>query len=67
MAGLGGLLVILGLGSLLLPAFDLQFTILEPIDPYQPFAGIGLAIIGAVILALPMLRSRSAGGSGPTA
>jgi len=66
MARVGWLLLIFGAGSLLLPVFDLQFRILQPIEDFQPYAGIALAVIGAVIIALPMLRARS-GGSGPTA
>lgn len=59
MAGLGGLLLLLGLGSLVLPLIGYQFTLLEPLDPYQPFAGIIVAVIGAVILALPAIRGRT--------
>jgi hypothetical protein len=68
-AGLGGFLVVLGVGSLLLPMFNMQFRILEPIDPYQPWAGLIIAVIGIVLLAMPRLRARSGGGgdTGPTA
>ena len=62
MAGLAGFLVVLGVGSLLLPLIDMQFSILAPIDPYQPWAGLIIAVIGIVILALPRLR---AGGTPP--
>jgi drug/metabolite transporter (DMT)-like permease len=66
MATLGGLLVVLGLGSLILPLFDMQFSILEPIDPYQPWAGIALAIVGAVIVGLPYVRGRGTAGGPPS-
>jgi hypothetical protein len=59
MAGLAGFLVVLGIGSLLLPLIDMQFTILAPIDPYQPWAGLAIAAIGIVILALPRLRGQA--------
>ena len=63
MNGIGGLLVVFGLGSLVLPLFNLQFRLLAPLDPYQPIAGILIAAIGAVLLAWPMIQARSAGSS----
>jgi hypothetical protein len=58
MASIGGLLIVLGLGSLLLPVFNLQFTFMEVLDDYQPFAGIAVAAIGAVILFIAAGRGR---------
>jgi len=46
MISFGVLLVILGVGSLALPYFDLEFT--EFIDPYQPWAGIMVAALGLI-------------------
>ena len=40
MRSLAVLLIVLGAGSLLLPLVGMQFRLLEPLDPYQPFAGI---------------------------
>ena len=57
MRSLGILLVVLGIGSLLLPMFDLQFTLLTPLEPYQPIAGIVVAAIGAVLVFLSMRRT----------
>jgi hypothetical protein len=66
MLSVGVLLVILGLGSLVLPMFDLQFRLMELVDPYQPFAGIAAAIIGAVLIFVALQRRRAAGpASGP--
>jgi hypothetical protein len=66
MLSIGVLLVILGLGSLLLPMFNLQFRLMELVDPYQPYAGIGVAIIGAVLIYFAVQRRRAAGpASGP--
>ena len=60
MSSLGGLLVVFGLGSLALPLFNLQFRLMEWLDPYQPVAGIAVAAIGAVLLFLSMQRRRPA-------
>jgi hypothetical protein len=58
MASIGVLLVVLGLGSLVLPMLNMQFRLMEIVDPYQPFAGIGVAIIGAVLIAVATQRKR---------
>jgi hypothetical protein len=65
MTGFGVLLIILGVGSLLLPMFNLQFTLMEFVDPYQPWAGLVVGVIGAVLVALGLQRSRAA--AAPTA
>ena len=56
MTGFGVLLIILGLGSLLLPLFDLQFRLMEFVDPYQPWAGFIIAAIGAILVGLGLQR-----------
>ena len=56
MTGFGVLLIILGLGSLLLPLFDLQFRLMEFVDPYQPWAGFIIAAIGAILVGLALQR-----------
>jgi hypothetical protein len=56
MTGFGVLLIILGLGSLLLPLFDLQFRLMEFVDPYQPWAGFIVAAIGAILVGLGLQR-----------
>jgi len=48
MISLGVLLVILGVGSLILPYLNLQFTFMELVDPYQPWAGIIVAALGLI-------------------
>ena len=63
MARFGWFLVIVGFGSLILPVFNLQFKILEPVDAYQPMAGIVVGIVGAALLVWPMIQQRR----GPTA
>lgn len=60
MTGFGVLLIILGVGSLLLPMLNLQFRLMEIVDPYQPWAGIFVTVIGAALVAFGMQRSRAA-------
>ena len=43
---LGILLIVLGFGSLLLPLFDIQFTLMSFMDDFQPWAGILVGVIG---------------------
>ena len=59
MTGFGVLLIILGAGSLLLPAIGFQFRLMEILDPYQPWAGILVAVIGAALVAFGLQRSRT--------
>ena len=66
MAGIGVLLVVLGIGSLVLPMLNMQFRLMEFVDPYQPFAGIIVAVIGLALLGLAMQR-RSAKAAPPVA
>jgi hypothetical protein len=60
MTGFGVLLIVLGVGSLLLPMLNLQFRLMEFVDPYQPWAGILVAVIGAALVAFGLQRSRAA-------
>lgn len=48
MLSLGVLLVILGVGSFVLPMVGYQFRLMDPIDPYQPWAGIIVAAVGLI-------------------
>lgn len=59
MANLGVLLIVLGIGSLILPMFDIQFTLMTFVDPYQPFAGVVVAAVGAALLGLALQRRRA--------
>ena len=60
MRSLAVLLIVLGAGSLLLPLVGMQFRLLEPLDPYQPFAGIIVAVIGVVLFVLAQNRAAAA-------
>ncbi|HUG94573.1 MAG TPA: hypothetical protein VMK30_00345 [Pleomorphomonadaceae bacterium] len=48
MISLGVFLVILGVGSLALPSLGFQFSVMELVDPYQPWAGIIVAAVGLI-------------------
>ncbi|HEX9738704.1 MAG TPA: hypothetical protein VGA91_05680 [Candidatus Limnocylindria bacterium] len=48
MISLGVLLVILGVGSLVLPSLGFQFTLMDWLDAYQPWAGIIVAAVGLI-------------------
>jgi hypothetical protein len=56
MVGWGILLLVLGVGSLLLPMLDMQFRLMELLDPYQPWAGIVVAVIGGVLVFMGQTR-----------
>jgi hypothetical protein len=60
MARIGVLLVVLGLGSLVLPLLNMQFSFMQIMDDYQPFAGMIVAAIGGVLLFLSLQRERPA-------
>ena len=60
MVGWGIFLIILGAGSLFLPMMNMQFRLMELVDPYQPYAGIIVAVIGAALVLLGMNRAPSA-------
>ncbi len=50
MISLGVLLVVLGVGSLVLPALNLQLQLIEIVDPYQPWAGVIVAAVGLITI-----------------
>lgn len=50
MISLGVLLVVLGVGSLVLPALNLQLQLMEIVDPYQPWAGVIVAAVGLITI-----------------
>lgn len=58
MVGWGILLIVLGAGSLLLPQMGYQFTLMELVDDFQPWAGIVVAVIGAVLVFMGIGRRR---------
>jgi hypothetical protein len=60
MVGWGILLIVLGAGSLLLPSLGFQFTLMELLDDFQPYAGIVVAVIGAILVFMGMTRRQPA-------
>jgi hypothetical protein len=60
MVGWGIFLIVLGAGSLLLPMLGYQFSLMELVDAYQPWAGIVVAVIGAVLVFIGMTRRQPA-------
>lgn len=58
MIGWGVMLIVLGIGSLILPQFNIQFRLMSLLDGAQPIAGIVVAAIGALLVVLG-LRGQS--------
>ena len=58
MARLALLLIVLGFGSLVLNLFGYEFRVLMWADDYQPWAGIGVGVLGVLILVIQTLVSR---------
>ena len=64
MRGWGTWMIILGVGSLLLPLLGVQFVLMALLDPWQPFAGIGVALAGMVMLTMGLFSSEPADAPG---
>ncbi len=57
--GFGVLLIVLGIGSILLNRYtDWQFILLSWADSYQPWAGIGFALLGVLIVVIAAVTRR---------
>jgi protein-S-isoprenylcysteine O-methyltransferase Ste14 len=65
MTAIGVLLVILGVGSLILPSFNLQFQLMEFVEPYQPWAGVVVAALGLILVLVAARRRRAAPAVAP--
>ncbi|MGW0518296.1 hypothetical protein [Crossiella sp. NPDC003009] len=63
----GILLLILGVGSFLLPMIGFQFTFMSLIEDYQPWAGIGVAAVGAMITIAVLMNRKPATTEGQQA
>ena len=59
MIGFGVLLIIFGIGSLILPQFNLQFRLMSLLDDVQPIAGIVVAAIGVLLVVLGLRKQRT--------
>ena len=58
MIGWGIFLVILGLGSLLLPMIGFQFRLMELVEDFQPWAGLAVAAIGFGLIGMGITNRR---------
>ena len=58
MVRIGGILVFLGLGSLLLPYVGLEIKGQEAVEGAQPWLGIVVALVGAALIAANVLIGR---------
>ncbi len=54
----GIFLFILGIGSFVLPLFDLQFRLFDVFGEYQTEGGIGLIVAGAAVLGVHFYKSK---------
>ena len=52
MARLGIFLLIMGIGSLILPMMGRQFVLMSLLGPAQPVAGIAIAAVGGLLIFL---------------
>ena len=62
MRGWAILLLIFGVGSFILPMFNIQFSVVQIFGDYQIPAGIALAVLGVVLLVAPMFRTKTPTG-----
>jgi len=58
MARLALLLIVLGFGSLVLDLFNMEFRVLAWAEDYQPWAGIGIGVLGVLIIVIQALVGR---------
>jgi hypothetical protein len=52
MARFGIFLLIMGVGSLILPMMGRQFVLMSLLDPAQPVAGVVIAALGGLLIFL---------------
>lgn len=60
MRGWGIWMVILGIGSFILPMMGLQFKLLALFGEYTPVAGIGLAVVGGILVGVSFIMPPAA-------
>ena len=60
MARFGIFLLIMGIGSLILPLMGRQFVLMSLLDPAQPIAGIVIALLAVGGIAWALTRRRTA-------
>ncbi len=65
MRSTGALLLVLGVGSFVLPMFGLQFKLLQALGDTTPYVGSGLAVVGAILLLVSLRSSGTQAASPP--
>lgn len=60
MIGWGILLIIMGIGSFILPQFNIQLQLMKLLENAQPAAGIVVAAIGALLVVIGVRKNRNA-------
>jgi drug/metabolite transporter (DMT)-like permease len=65
MVRIGGILVFLGLGSLLLPYIGMEIRGQEAVENAQPWLGIVVALVGAGLIAANVLVARRKAAQAP--
>lgn len=58
MRNFGITLLILGIGSFILPYFGYQFRIFNSLGDYEKIVEIGVAVLGAVLIAVSIIKAK---------
>jgi hypothetical protein len=58
MRNFGITLLILGIGSFILPYFGYQFKIFNSLGEYEKIVEIGVAVLGAVLIAVSIIQAK---------
>lgn len=56
------ILIVFGVGSLILPQFNMQFRLMSLLDGAQPVAGIVVAAIGVLLIVLGSRNKQAKSG-----
>lgn len=67
MTRIGVLFLLFGVGSVVLDLLDRTFTILAWAEDYQPWLGIGLAVVGAILVSADQLVRKQPAAAAPAA
>lgn len=65
MRNTGVLLLVIGVGSFVLPMFGLQFKLLRVLGDATPYVGAGLAVVGGILLLVSLRSSGTQAASPP--
>jgi len=59
MKSFGTILLILGIGSFILPYFGYQFKLFNKLGEYETIAEIAAIVIGAILLVISFMKSKN--------